>query len=586
MGLLTVVLDRSTEPAIRQHRRNQALAAAADQGYRNPSTFEWPGGVAYLFAVGPDGGGSGLSVREGDRFALSVGAFHWRGLAGEAALRRLLARDGPIESLPWAELSGSFAMLLGRADGVWLAQDAVGLMKVYEAAAGGVISSSLLLCRAMIERPSVDRFRAQEYILLGANHGGQTPIEGLHIVAPTAARELTSGRVQTVHPPDGFRAAPWAGSERDALKALSESMVEEFAHLASQWKGHIGMALSGGFDSRLLLAALDAVGVRPRLFVYGRTSEEDVVIAGSVAHGLGLPIEAIDKQALDEHSAPLTRAAIAANLRFFDGLPADGVFDRGCDRTTRLKQVEGGLLNLNGGGGEILRNFFYLADGRFSAADIVAAFYSGWFSDVFLHTDDRAAFVTRLQDEILASLGREQGTLRARAAALPRSDVELIYALYRVRYWMGRNNATAARIGAFMTPLVTPGLVRLAASLPLRWKDFGRLESALIHALSPRVAAGPSAYGFSFADGPGRAYRWKTRLTMARPLWLRSRSMDVQRLLGRARATAAPAEWREALGDEPQTHGLDPRALNHIDQVNRQLTLHALLSPLGGVGGS
>lgn len=585
MSLLVVLRETSVEVTGSRSPAAEALASAADQGFGAPESFHWGTGTAWLFPTPGNSRGSGAWVREGDRFALSVGALHWNGLTGTAALRRLMAHEGSIESLPVAAISGSFVALLGRPDGVWLFNDALGILKSYEVAGGAVISTSQLVCRATIETPTVDRFAAQEYILFGGNHGSRTPIDGIRVVDPTAARDLIGGRSVQIHAPAQFSLHARPASVATAVEAVCEAIASEFRGVAAAFGSNIGMALSGGFDSRLLLAALDHVGVQPHLFVYGRPADEDVVVAKAVARGLGMPIETIDKSALDAERAPLSTSLLASNLRFFDGTPGDGIFDRGSDRATRLKQIEGGRLNLNGGGGEILRNFFYLPDRPYSAADLFAAFYSGWFDDVFLDRDERVALAENMQDAILEALGIDHGSKKSRTQPLRRIEVELVYGLVRLRYWMGRNNAIAARHGAFMTPLVTPVLVTLAAAIPIAWKEYGRLEAQVIAALSPRVAAGLSAYGFAFNEGPPWSYRLRASMNLHRPLALRRRSLSLQRRLGRIQPVTAPQEWIDALGELPRTDLLNPHAFSHADQMNRLLTLQAMLSPMGRSAG-
>ncbi len=495
-------------------------------------------------------------------------------MTGRAALQQLLAHEGPLSDLPFQDFSGSFVVLLARPDGVWLFHDALGIGKAYEARGGGVISTSFLACMAALAQVQVDRLRAQEYVLLGATHGCETPIRGLRALDPTLLHELRDGSTTPVHAPAQQLRAPAPGRFDDAVQSTVAAVQTEFQELTRAHPGRIGMALSGGFDSRALLAALDHLGVAPQLYVYGGADSEDVRVARHVAGALGMPIRTIDKSALERERPPLDRERLRANLRFFDGLPPDGIFDRGSDQATRLMQVEGGMLNLNGGGGEILRNFFYLRDGHYSATDVQAAFYAGWLDEVFPSATDREAFLAMVPAEILRSLGRPDDSPHS---PLDRREVELVYTSYRLRWWMGRNNACAARYGTFMTPLVSPRMVRHAAALPLAFKDHGRLEAAVIRALSPRVAAGPSAYGFDFGRGPSWRHRLNVHLTMYRPLFVRHHSVRVQRLLGRLKVPAAPLEWQQALGKGAGDEWLRPQALTRMDQVNRLMTLRALL---------
>ena len=429
----------------------------------------------------------------------------------------------------------------------------------------------------MSRRPRVNRLRAQEYVLLGATHALQTPLDGLDLMDPTVAINLDTGAPSPLYRPERLRTKSALVNAADAVAAVSSAIAEEFKHIGHAFGPDIGMALSGGFDSRLLLAALDHAGVQPHLFVYGRADDADVVIARSVAARLGAPIDCTDKADAERSLAALTADKLRANADFLDGLPVDGIFDRGADQATRLLQVQGGRLNLNGGGGEILRNFFYLRDRTYNAADIVAAFYTGWLDDVFHTRDERDAFLLALQDRVLESLGRDFGTRMARAQRLHRSEVELVYSLFRLRYWMGRNNSVSARYGAFMTPLVTPRLVAMAASIPMAWKDHGRLEAQVIQRLSPRVASGPSAYGFDFSAGPNWKHRLNVALTMYRPVALRHQSLRVRKALGRAHAATVPAEWCAAANDEPGADWLNPQAICDLAQLNRLMTLQAFV---------
>lgn len=584
---LLIVADREPErAALPGSPVSRALRAALDQGFAAPEHLAWPGGAAWWHATPhqPEGTG-GVLVRQGAAFAAAVGTLSWHGRDAAACLRALLdAPHGP-QAVPWQEWSGSFLLLLGRPDGVWLLGDALGLLRLYEAEGCGVLSSSLLACVAARGAAEADPVRAREYVLLGAHHGPQTPLRGVRSVEPGVRIELHAGARRVAGAPVAARVDDRPARFEAAVAAVAGALRDEFAALAGAHEAGgtcrarppIGMALSGGFDSRLLLAALDSVGRAPALYVYGRAGDDDVEVARAVAGRCGLSIECIDKSKLASALPPLDGAALQRQLRFFDGLPVDGIFDRGVDRATRLQQVVDGRLNLNGGGGEILRNFFYLPEGGYSASDVQGAFYSAWLDEVFHSGAEREEFLALVADDILRSLGRAAGSAAARRQQLPRHDVELVYTTYRLRWWMGRNNSAAARYGAFLTPLVTPALVGLAAGLPLAFKEYGRLEAAVIRTLSPRVAAGPSAYGFSFADGPGVGQRLRVQSTLRRPIWLRHQSVRVQRWLGRLPTPKAPAEWTEALGEAPRDDWLDPAALTSIAQVNRLLTLQALL---------
>jgi hypothetical protein len=330
----------------------------------------------------------------------------------------------------------------------------------------------------------------------------------------------------------------------------------------------------------LILAGLLASGNCPGLFVYGDSTSEDIRIARSVADSAGIYLDVIDKSVLNGPTPRPDLDQLVRSALFFDGLPNDGIYDPGADRQTRLEQNAQGCIALNGGGGEIFRNFFHLPNRTLHAVDIVRAFYRGFDPDVFRRPDGLGSYEDNLVSSIGHSLGLDNATGPQR---LSRQQVELLYPLFRCHHWMGVNNSVGIRHGYYATPLVDLTMVRLAASLPLAWKNAGRLESQLIARLHPGVANEPSAYGFRFSDGPdwrARFSEWATcmRPVSARPFinatrrrlnksgvmpdmvthcrsllpgeWRMDPVLDLQRLpdnLAFARALAVEVVWRELL---------------------------------------
>ena len=582
MSLLIACTSPSPRHASADDPATRALASARMQGFERFEEFEWAGdtgsGWAKWFPTPNTSRGSGAFLLQGARFAAYVGTVGWRGLTRNALLEQLLARYEHPRDMPLDEFSGSFAMIFAGREGIWLFTDALGIQKVYETSSGTLISTSFLVCRATLDRPNVNRLRAQEYVLLGAAHGLDTPIEGIRLVAPTSALDLATRRSAPLHAPARLRKPCSFREPGEAVEALSAFIADDLEQMATGFGSDIGMALSGGFDSRLLLAALDRIGIRPTLYVYGSPGDSDVAIASTTAARLGMEIKCIDKKTIDARMPAVTEESLASSIAFFDGLPVDGAIDRGSDRSTRLEQVQNGRLNLNGGGGEILRNFFLLGDRRFTADELVSAFYSSWPADAIRSEAEQRSFREALRNGILGSLGYAPDESTGPARRLERCDTELVYSLFRLRYWMGRNNSLAARYGSFLTPLAHPRLVALSASIPMAWKNFGKLEAGIIQALSPRVAAGPSGYGFEFGTGPNTAYRLAVLSTLLRPVPLRRRSAQIRSMLGLTRSFTPAPEWRSAVAALPEQDWIVSEALCDSAQVNRLLTLRAVLS--------
>ncbi len=477
-------------------------------------------------------------------FACCVGPLWYRGRFGREALLRLLddadPRPAPDVSmrrgagLPGgidaAQIRGSHAVFLRRNDSAWLWNDAPGFVHIFSVGDGEFHSTSWLAARAYSGNTEIDEDAAIEYVLLGASHSEQTVAAGVRTTPLGHAIELRSRRQHRwLSPRD------WASEGRPAsADAAAEEIVAHlrtvFGEIDEAFPGRTRAALSGGFDSRLIVAGLLDQQARPELFVYGDASSSDVAIATRVAQAEGLCLSVIDKAALNaQRSAPDLDELVEA-ARFFDGLPNDGILDPGADRQTRLAQSADGYIALNGGGGEIFRNFFHLRDRPYHPASIVRAFYRGFDARCLR----RARALDRYQERLASSIARSVGRAGP-DGRLGRDEIERVYPLFRCRYWMGVNNGIALRSGYFATPLVDLQSVRMASALPLAWKNAGALQSRLIDSLHPGVARHRSGYGFHFGDGPDARSRRSDWATRVRPVLVRPLINATRRRLQRAR---------------------------------------------------
>jgi asparagine synthase (glutamine-hydrolysing) len=418
------------------------------------------------------------------------------------------------------------------------------MIKRYESADGRLASTSWLACADAQPRLDPDPVGALDYLFHGANHGNRTACEQVRIADPAEVRELVGGLRERRFGPAYWAPGALLDDREQALERVQARLVQLARGWADGFPDRLRSALSGGYDSRLLLAAAWATGQRPALHVYGHPDSADARTAAAVDRALGLGLRLIDKDALDR--AHGGQPDLDANLDFFDGLPIDGILDRGADRATRIAQSAGGALALNGGGGEVLRDFFHLRQAGMRARDLVRVFWGG-IDPAALR---RPGLLAALDEHLATTIETELG----HGGRLSRQEIELVYPLLRGRYWTSRNNSMAARSGHFLTPLLDPQIVRDAARLPLAWKRFGRFEGALIARLAPELGALPLADGHTPARGPALPSRIATTLLDSRPPWLRQASarLRAQRIAQRSPPRCDDDEFpRMALLVEP-----------------------------------
>lgn len=531
----------------------RAARSMERQGFEPASRFDWTGGMLDAWGHPSQRNVENLEVRTSSGIACCVGPVWYRGHFGSRALELLLLELSAAGHVDERALRGNFALFLHTQDHCLLMNDVLGLIRLYADPGGFFYSTSWLATCAYSGGVALDEVAAAEYVLLGASHSDRTVARGITTLPLQHAfdlarrqprRRLSANIWDETRVPVSFEAAV------DDICSHLQTVCKE---VAAAFPGRTRAALSGGFDSRLITAGLLACGSRPELFVYGEPRSDDAAIARAVAESAGLSIKVVDKGEMNRHTSRPDIKRLVHNALFFDGLPNDGIYDSGVDEQTRLEQNAGGCIALNGGGGEIFRNFFHLPDRPLRAVDIVSTFYRGFDPKVFRRPDGLASWRNQLVASITASLGLDS---HAADRPLRREEVELIYPLFRCHHWMSVNNSVATRHGYYATPLVDLNTVRLAWQLPMAWKNAGKLESHLVARLDHAIAHQPSAYGFRFSDGPDWRAHFSEWAHCARPVFARPFINSARRRLrGLGVAPDMSAHCRSLLPGEWQ---LDP----------------------------
>lgn len=284
--------------------------------------------------------------------------------------------------------------------------------------------------------------------------------------------------------------------------------------MVSAFGGRIKSALSGGYDSRLIAAGLLSLDCDPQLYVYGKPDDPDRRIASELAEKFQLNFRAVEKPQVTDPGVGYA-AHIATKLVVYDGLYPEGLFDNAVDMPDRINRLGESDILLIGSGGEALRNFFYLPDGRYTPDQIVSTFYSGYDPSACTGAFDESAYRRAIAAQLAHDLGVD--------AELPmdRKFVEAAYPLFRVRYWSTREIAVNQRFGWTYYPYLDDQMIGGTASIPIRLKTHGRLEASMIRNLHPGMAAVNSDYGFNFASDPPLNYRVKMLATYLRPTGIR-----------------------------------------------------------------
>lgn len=496
----------------------RAAASMRRQGFVHALHFDWEGGALDAWSHPSQLASGNAELRTPAGCAVCVGPLWYRGRFGRAALPGVIEDIEARGSLDEMQLRGNFALFVHVRGHCILMNDALGFVRINASPDAKFHCTSWLATCAYAGPVEIDEAAAIEYVLLGASHSDATVARGVTTLPLASTLDLDSGRLRKRLPAGFWEEGETPASPDAAVAQLREHLLAVFREAGAATGGKVRAALSGGFDSRLILAGLLAAGARPELFVYGAADSPDVKIAQAVAASVDLPIEVIDKRDIERGLPEPDLERLVQNALFFDGLPNDGIWDRGADQQTRLAQTAGGALTQNGGGGEIFRNFFHLPDRPLHALDVVRSFYRGFDKKVFR----RPGALDAYNERMVSSMQRVLGIDAAQASRkLTRAQVELLYPLFRCHHSMSVNNSAMARHGNYVTPLIDIWLTRLTHGLPLAWKGAGALQARTLTALHSDIAAQQSAYGFRFSEGPDRRARRNEWMTCMRPVMTR-----------------------------------------------------------------
>jgi asparagine synthase (glutamine-hydrolysing) len=524
-AMSALFLVRNEDPQFSEAALARARHQFSLQGSKDCSELEIPG-WKILHTPYVQGGPDTLLVSQ-DGIVAIAGTLTCNGRIGAAALQALL--DMPnLEKPDWSRIGGHFVAFVHRAGRSFLFTDYFGAFQLFHDQDSRLFSTSLLAAVDSLPRLSFHRQGLYELAFNVVPIGNDTVFQELKLLGPDRVVELGRGGVTSHAIAKPLPAERDRRPVREALEANRDRLLTVLRPYAEAFQERIFCALSGGMDSRLVLAGLRGVGASPGLFVYGDPGDDDVVVAKAIAEAEGTQIDWWDKQnwrhpTLDEFPEQVER-----NFQAYDGLaPFGALFENGANDAARIARHRGGALSASGGCGEIYRNFFFLPDRAFRAADVARVFFARYRVADMTPEFDEVQFLRGLEDKILESL-----SCSGERKKLPRQLVEQVYPRIRCRSAFGREISLEARDGAYVMPFLDHHVVAEAVKLPLRLKNAGAFESQLLAMIDPGLAAHPSVYGHDFLEPPSRSHRFSEWNTRIRPIWLRQRSYALQRRRG------------------------------------------------------
>jgi asparagine synthase (glutamine-hydrolysing) len=444
----------------------------------------------------------------GDRlFVALTGTGIYKEKTGKAALEEILS-DYRKGKLPAAHFRGNYCLLIGDGDILTLRTDPGGLYHVFGDTSLEVVSSSFLaVLRAQKSRTlAVQEFF--EYAFNGAFYGNKTFLDEIHLLDSTHVHQLHPVVQQLQGCPSPTVTKFQDISFDRQVEQVAGQLDSHFRILKNIFGDHVNCPLTGGFDSRLLLALCLHAGIRPGLFLVSvKDRSHDPDIARDMAAAKGLDLDNLkDFPTLDDDPE---HHLLKQNFYLYDGHGTGGVF-RYYSGLDVMNHIRPEPLLLDGGGGEIYRNIKVVPDRSFGMKTYLKEYYDRCEPACCMPAFTYEEYLDLLAHKALAAIGAE-------AMTISRREAEMVFPLFHLKYWMGIINSMANQFMYYFTPYAEEDVAWQSFEIPVRYKTLGRFEAALIRQLDPGLAKFRSNYGFNFFDGPSRGTERREQLRMMLP---------------------------------------------------------------------
>lgn len=334
------------------------------------------------------------------------------------------------------------------------------------------------------------------------------------------------------------------------------------------------VSLSGGFDSRAILARVLRRGLRPKLVTMGRKESTDRVVATAIAKDHGLEHHIVELRAEDylAHARAVTRICsgtkTAGNWHTY-------LYNR--------KAAElGASPHLGGSNGEIARSF-YLDKGilALGAEALPAEAAFAYFAARVARRRKKMSLLSPFLGKATASAGlafaKELSDMVASAPNV-NAALDVFYTTQRVRHFIGNGIALCDAFVPSVSPFLDARWIRVVGRLPRREKLGSRLHRRIVAENAPSLLRYPVHAEGRMTAVPPRLY------------WLK-RSNEIG--FGAFGEVLRLGATRELLLDGSHLDAWFPRPLReralvegHAEAIELLLTLHfAAEAAIEGAGG-
>lgn len=479
-----------------------ALDLFTEMGFTSPASFDVGQWVVYAYSK-MSANDSNI-VSDKDYTLIPVGTPVYRGLDYAGSLKALL-QDFLSERIDFSQLIGQYTLLFCHGDTIEVLCDPLGSKHLFTDENHSMLSSHMLsICQCFDGELHINRKSIYEKFLTGIIMPPNTMFREIIQIDKQIAEHITHENmgIKFISSPDFHVSKSDKKSFKECLADQADSLREYFELLKNAGRDGADIGLSGGYDSRLVLACLNRF-FKGKIHLHSHATEnvhqEDLAISKQLADCLGIPCHTVATKKLCH--CDNVDEIVRKSVLYFDGRSSFSIGGCGEVYTAayRKDSTESTPFTLTGVGGELYRNVF---DIGFRNIRFDRFMEDRVFSLSFRKAMPKALFC-EVKDDIITRAAARLGIDRRN-----RQSKTIAHRYYcEIMMPNGQGVALDAynQVSCCIAPFMEPRIIAKGYEAVPFHHSGGEFEGKLINFIDPELASIRSSYGYPIGKRPVKA---------------------------------------------------------------------------------
>lgn len=433
---------------------------------------------------------------------VSAGTPIYKGHDYKSSLKSLLM-DYMAGSIKYNQLIGQYTILFCHENTITILMDSLGCKHLFMDKNHHMLSSHMLpICQCYDGSIHINRKAFYEKLLTGIIMPPNTMFEEIIQIDKCIATEIAGECIEFIQIPNFSECESHSKSEKQCLNDQIDTLRDYFLLLKNAGKDGIDIGLSGGYDSRLVLACLNRFN-NNKIHLHSHSTEKvhqnDLKIANQMADCIGTSCHTVPTKKLNhcEHVDEILRKSIL----YFDGRSSFSI--GGCGEvytaSYRIESTEKTPLTMTGVGGELYRNVFDLGFNhiRFDRFIENKVFSQNSRNAIPQkeYTEIRNDIIKRAAERLGINLGKRQ----------PKTMAHRYYCEIMMPDGQGVALDAYNQVSCCIAPFLEPAIIAKGYEAVPFHHSGGEFEGKLIGLIDPGLASIPSSYGYPIGKRPLKA---------------------------------------------------------------------------------